>query len=111
MENKQAMNTELKQKIASWFNITVADLYEEFPDSKAKKFGEQKGVSFEMDLLVKTFCSVDNWANGEGINIYWTTQNNIVAKSWEEKRISLYTTELECFLACLNDLKYFENGD
>jgi hypothetical protein len=102
------MNTKLKQKIASWFSITIADLNEEFPDQAAKKFGEQKGVSFELDGLVKTFCSVTHWASGEGFDISWETENNTTIHSWEDKRISLHETELECFLACLNDLKHFD---
>lgn len=105
------MKTNLKQKIAKWFNITVSDIDSEYPDSAAKKFGDQKGVSFEMDLLCKTFCSVTWWASGEGFDISWQTEENPKLHIWEDKRVSLHTTELECFLACLNDLKYFESGE
>jgi hypothetical protein len=101
------MNTKLKQKIASWFKITEADLAE-YPDSAAKKFGDQKGVSFEMDLLCKTFCSVNEWASGEGFDASWQTEDNPKLHLWKDKSVSLHTTELECFLACLNDLKYFD---
>lgn len=103
------MNTKLKQKIARWFNITVKDLSEEYPDSAAKKFGDQKGVTYEMDLLVKTFCSATNWASGEGFDLNWQTESNQKTHTWEDKRISLHTTELDCLLACLNDLNYFDN--
>lgn len=103
------MNSKLKQKIAKWFDITVKDLSEEYPDSSAKKFGDQKGVTYEMDLLCHTFCAVTNWANGEGFDISWETEDNTTIHSWENKRISLHTTELECMLACLNDLQYFES--
>lgn len=103
------MNSKLKQKIARWFDITVEDLKKEYPESAAKKFGDQKGVSFEMDLLCKTFCSVVWWASGEGLDISWETEVNQTTHSWENTKISLHTTELECMLACLNDLKYFDN--
>lgn len=105
------MKNKLKQKIAKWFDITVADLDNQFPESKAKKFGDQKGVSFEMDLLVKTFCSVNNWASGEGFDISWQTEVNTTNHTWEDKRVSLHTTELECMLHCLNYLKYFESDE
>ena len=103
------MKQTLKQKIAHWFNITVTDLADQYPDSAAKKFGDQKGVTYEMDLLTHTYCSVTNWASGEGFDINWQTESNITTHTWEDKRVSLHTTELECMLACLNDLKYFEN--
>ena len=105
------MANKLKQKIAKWFKITIEDLNKEYPESAAKKFGDQKGVSFEMDLLVKTFCSVNEWASGEGFDISWETEVNTTTHTWEEKRVSLHITELECMLSCLNYLKYFETDD
>ncbi|MHB8871826.1 MAG: hypothetical protein ACYC5G_05220 [Candidatus Doudnabacteria bacterium] len=101
------MKSKLKQKIAKWFKITESDLAE-YPDSSAKKFGDQKGVTYEMDLLCHTYCSVTNWSNGEGFDISWETEDNTTIRSWEDKRISLHTTELECMFACLNDLRYFD---
>ena len=105
------MKNKLKQKIAKWFDITINDLDNQFPDCRAKKFGDQKGVSFEMDLLVKTFCSVNNWASGEGFDISWKTEVNETNHIWEDKRVSLHISELECMLHCLNDLKYFESDE
>lgn len=73
-----------------------------------KKFGEQKGVTYEMKGLAETFCSVNEWANGEGFDISWETMKNTSTKDWESKALSLHTDELEVFIACLMDLGHFD---
>lgn len=73
-----------------------------------KLFGESKSVEYEIDGLAKSYCKVTEWANGEGYDISFQTEENTNMKSWETKSISLHTDELDCFLACLNHLKYFK---
>lgn len=104
MANKKT----LKQKIARWL-VGLAKLDEEYPNHAAKKFGDMKGVTFEMDGLVKTYCSVVGWATGEGFDISWETEENRRIKLWESKSISLHSVELDCMLKGLEYMKYFEH--
>lgn len=73
-----------------------------------KLFGESKSVEYEIDGLAKSYCKVTAWANGEGYDISFETEENTNIKSWKTKSISLHTDELDCFFACLNHLKYFK---
>jgi hypothetical protein len=98
----------LKKKIAKWLKITAQDI-EEMDGYQPKKFGESRSVEYEIDGLVKTFCKVTEWANGEGFDISFETEENVKLGTWENKRIEIHTDELECLFACLNELKYFEN--
>jgi len=72
-----------------------------------KLFGESKSVEFEIDGLAKSFTKVTEWANGEGFDISFQTEENINTKTWKETSISLHSDEIDCFLACLNHFKYF----
>ena len=72
-----------------------------------KLFGESKSVEFEINGLSKSYTKVTEWSNGEGYDISFETQTNITTKEWESKSISLHRDELDCFLACLNHFKYF----
>jgi hypothetical protein len=93
----------LKKKIVKWLKITAADMAE-IDGYAPKKFGESRSVEFEIDGLVKSFCKVTGWSNGEGFDITFQSKAN---KEWTDKRIDLHTDELECLFACLNELKHF----
>lgn len=54
----------LKKKIVKWLKITANDIAE-IDGYSPKKFGESKSVEFEIDGLVKSFCKVTKWSNGE----------------------------------------------
>lgn len=71
------------------------------------KFGESKSVEFEIDGLVKSFCKVTEWSNGEGFDISFETETNTNTGDWKNSRISVHADELECLFACLDDLNYF----
>jgi hypothetical protein len=97
----------IKKVIAKWLKITEADVIDN-DYYMPKKFGESRSVEYELDGLVKTFCKVTPWANGEGYDISFETQVNEKTGKWENKRIELHSNELETFFHCLKDLEYFE---
>lgn len=96
----------IKKIIAKWFKITEEDIKANDYYS-AKKFGESRSVSYQIDGLVKAFCTVTPWANGEGFEISFETEINPKGGEWEKKRIELHEDELETLFYCLNDLKHF----
>lgn len=103
------MKKKLKNKIKKYYKFLKKEAKKEnFEKYLPKKFGKQEGVSFEMKGSSDTFCSVTNWANGEGFDISWQTLKNTKTSDWEDKHLSLHRDELEVFMACLNDLKEFE---
>ena len=90
----------LKKRIAKWLKITEEDIKaNDF--YKAKLFGEGKTVEYEIDGLVKSYCKLTEWVNGEGYDISFDTNNE------ETKKISLHTDEIDCLLASLTHFKYF----
>lgn len=90
----------LKKRIAKWLKITEEDIKaNDF--YKAKLFGEGKTVEYEIDRLVKSYCKLTEWVNGEGYDISFDTNNE------ETKKISLHTDEIDCLLASLTHFKYF----
>lgn len=97
----------LKKKIVKWLKITADDIAE-IDGYSPKKFGEYKSVEFEIDGLVKSFCKVTKWSNGEGFDISFETQVNTKTGIWKDKKIDLHLDELDCLLAALNELKHFE---
>lgn len=70
-----------------------------------KKFGEGKSVEYEIDGLTKSFGKVTEWANGEGYDISF--ESEVSKDKWEKKIIELHIDEIDVFLACLNNFKYF----
>lgn len=96
----------LKKKIVKWLKITANDIAE-IDGYSPKKFGESKSVEFEIDGLVKSFCKVTKWSNGEGFDISFETKTNTKTGDWTSKRIDLHTDELDCLFAALNELNYF----
>lgn len=104
------MKKKLKNKINKYYkNLKKQAKEEDFEKYLPKKFGTQKGVSFEMKGITETFCSVTHWANGEGFDINWQTLKNTKTGDWEDKHLSLHRDELEVFMACLENLKEFDN--
>lgn len=104
------MEKKLKRKIKKYYKKLQKEAkLENFEEMLPKKFGTQKGVSFELKGMADTFCSVNTWANGEGFDISWQTLKNTNTRDWEDKHLSLHRDELEVFMACLNDLKEFDN--
>ena len=99
----------IKKTIARWFNITEEDI-KASQYYGAKKFGESRSVEYEMDGLVKTFCKVTPWSNGEGFDISFETQENTKTGRWINKRIELHEDELDTMFYCLNDLGYFKTS-
>jgi hypothetical protein len=98
----------IKKIIANWFKITEEDIKAN-DYYHPKKFGESRSVEYQMDGLIKTFCKVTEWSNGEGLDISFETEDNVKLGTWKNKRIELHTDELETFFYCLNDLGYFKN--
>lgn len=97
----------LKSKIANWLKLqSVLSKELGYEETMPKVFGESRGVTFEKSGLVKTFCSVHEWANGEGFDLTWQTENG--NGKWVDKRIELHDDEIETMLAALEHLKYFE---
>ena len=72
---------------------------------RPKKFGISKSVEYEIDGLMKSFCKLTEWANGEGYDISF--ESEVSKDKWETKRIELHLDEIDVFLACLNNFKYF----
>jgi len=98
----------IKKLIAKWLKITEDDI-KTIDGYSAKKFGESRSVEYEIDGLVKAYCKVTEWSNGEGFDISFETEENNKSATWENKRIELHVDELEVFFHCLNDLGYFKN--
>lgn len=96
----------LLKKVGKWFNKNQQEAIKE-DYYRPKLFGKSKSVTYEIDGLAKSYCSITAWANGEGFDISFQTQANTKTGDWEDKRISIHTDELDCMLAGLNHLKYF----
>lgn len=90
----------LKQKIAKLLKITEEDIKVN-NYYHPKLFGEARTVEYEIDGLVKSFCKLTEWANGEGYDISFEPDKE------DAKRISLHTDEIDTLLACLTYFKYF----
>jgi hypothetical protein len=88
-----------KHLIANEEDAIAEDYY------RPKKFGEGKSVEYEIDGLTHSFCKVTEWANGEGYDVSF--ESEVTKDKWEKKRIELHHDEIDVFLACLNNLKYF----
>ena len=73
---------------------------------RAKLFGKGKTVEYEINGLIKSYCKLTEWVNGEGYDISF--ESEVSKGKWENKRIELHTDELYTFFACLNHFKYFE---
>ena len=99
----------LKQKIAKWLKITEEDIKAN-DYYHPKLFGEGKTVCYEINGLTDSFCQLTEWTNGEGYDISFQTKTDTKNNTWEDKRISLHTDELDVFFACLNHFKYFGDG-
>ncbi len=93
----------LKKKIVKWLKITAADMAE-IDGYAPKKFGESRSVEFEINGLVKSFCKVTEWSNGEGFDITFQSKTN---NSYSDKRIDLHSDELDCLFAALDELGHF----
>lgn len=70
-----------------------------------KLFGEGKTVEYEIDGLVKSYCKLTEWTNGEGYDISLLSSHG--KGKWDDKRIELHTDEINALFACLNHFKYF----
>jgi hypothetical protein len=97
----------LLKKVGKWFNKNQQEAIKE-DYYRPKLFGKSKSVTYEIEGLAKSYCTVTAWANGEGFDISFETQSNTKTGDWEYKRISLHDDELDVFFACLNHLKYFK---
>lgn len=74
---------------------------------RPKLFGTGKTVEYTIDGLVKSYCKLTEWANGEGYDVSFQSEHS--KGKWDDKRIELHTDELDAFFACLNHFKYFGN--
>jgi hypothetical protein len=74
---------------------------------KATKFGESKGVSYQIDGLIKSFCQVTEWPNGEGYDFSFETKLG-EGLGYQNKSISLHLDEMECMFRGLIDLNYIK---
>lgn len=97
----------LLKKIKKYLKLTNEEAIKE-EWYMPKLFGESKSVEYEIDGLTKSYCKLTEWSNGEGYDVSFQTQINTKTEDWQDKRISLHTDELDCFLACLDHLKYFK---
>ena len=69
---------------------------------KPKLYGESKSVTYEIEGLVKSFCQITEWANGEGYDFSFETKQ-------KETTFSLHIDELELLFAGLEHLGYFNS--
>ena len=100
----------MKNKIKKWI---LNFLLEEGDKWRPVKSRDLKSVSFAQKLPIDgknyehKLCHCTEWDNKEGY-IFDINSYNELSKQNEDKHLILHLYDLEIMLACLNDLKYFE---
>lgn len=97
----------IKDKIASWMKANNVLAQELGYESSAPKYcGDTVGVTYHSEGLIKTYCTINSWSNGEGYDLHFLTEG--AKDNWSAKRIELHSDELTAMFKCLEHLKYFE---
>lgn len=100
----------MKKKIKKWLLSLLSDNDNKWSPQKSRNL---KAVAFEQSLPIdgkyseRILCHCTEWDNGEGY-IFDINSYNEFSKQSEDRHFSLHLTDIEIMLACLNDLKYFE---
>ena len=94
----------LNKQIAKHLEATNKEMIEN-DYYRPKLFGKGKTVEFEIDGLVKSFCKLTEWTNGEGYDLSFQTE--VSKGKFEDKKIDLHLDELDVLFACLNHFEYF----
>lgn len=100
----------MKKKIKKWLLSFLSENDNKWNPQKGRNL---KAVSFKQLMPIdgkhsqQTLCHCTEWDNGEGY-IFDINSYNEFSKQSEDRHFSLHLTDIEIMLACLNDLKYFE---
>ena len=100
----------MKKKIKNWIKSWLEEPEEKWTPKKERALN---AVAFSLESIIDSknvtmknlHCT--EWVNGEGYNFSFEEFNQLTKKQ-RSKNFSLSLDELELLLACLNDLKYFD---